>query len=141
MFREQYLFLESTVVTCKILQVTTRFLKETQIYEYLQTQATTHNWKFLRTDTTNQMGFPDILLLRGEVYWQIEAKLLKKKRLEVIEDDLYWQFGQIAYMQRALKINLNYILVVAKENTIAFIKGANDAATERSNYPDFIKLL
>jgi len=141
MFAEEYLFLENTVVTCKSLRVTTRFLKEDKMYEYINKIASKERWKVLRIDTTRKMGFPDLLLLRGPKYWQIEAKLLKKKNLISIEDDLHWQFGQLAYMQRALTINLNYILTVAKDNTIAFIKGVENETTKRADYPDFIKLI
>lgn len=81
-------------------------------------------WKWHRIDTVNQIGFPDILLLQGGRYRLIEAKILKKKQLNTIEDDLVFQPGQIPFMKRSLTLNLDYILVVAKDNQIAFIKGA-----------------
>ena len=140
MFETDYIFKETAVV-CLAKRTTVVFSKESNIYSYLKRLSQNAGWKFLRVDTTNQMGFPDILLLKGNTYWQIEAKLLKKKKLVTIEDDLKFQFGQLAYMKRALTLNLNYALVVAKDTTIAFITGATNEETKRSDYTNIIRFL
>lgn len=138
-FLEEYAFMGDAVVG-KIVPTTAVFKLEKAIYSFIKKRAQNANWKYLRVDTKDQIGFPDILLLRGNIYWQIEAKLLKKKKLTTIEDDLDWQFGQLAYMKRALTLNTNYLLAVAKDSNIIFIKRKSD---ERhfANYPDFIEQL
>lgn len=112
---------------------------ETGVYEEIKRRANKFGWRYLRVDTTDQKGFPDILLLRKGEYWLIEGKLLKKKKLSSISDDIHWQFGQQAVMKRSITLNLNYMLAVGKGREVAFIKGeSNDG---RSDYPDFIGLI
>lgn len=139
MFLSSYTFFNSTVV-CRTFDTAVEFDKETKIYTFLKNRASKLNWHYSRIDTDGQIGFPDILLLKKSTYWQIEAKLLKKKSLKNIQDDLRWQFGQLAYMKQALTLGLNYMLVVSKNNTIAFIMqgGLNNDITD---YPDFVRLL
>jgi hypothetical protein len=128
-------------LVCKVVQTSGEFPLESKVYAYLKTLTRQDHWKFLRVDTTDQKGFPDILLLKQRTYWQIEAKLLKKKQLVSLEDDLHWQFGQVGYMKRALTLNLNYMLVVAKDTSIAFIKGDSNDRTKYVDYPHFVRCL
>lgn len=72
-------------------------------------------------ETQGQDGFPDILMLRGPEYLLIESKRLKTKKLVTIEDNLKFEFGQLPFAKRAFTLNLSYLLVVVKHNTIAFI--------------------
>lgn len=116
------------------------FSNEKKLTDYLKKLTQKAGWKYLRVDTANQMGFPDILLLKQKTYWQIEAKILRKKQLVSLEDDIKWQYGQIGYMKRALTLNLNYMLVVAKDNSIVFIKGDHND-TKCSCYPHFVEQL
>lgn len=138
MFSTGYKLFNFTLVG-ETLRTKVKFKKESDIYKFLRPKVRKLGWKYLRVDTTNQIGFPDVLLLKEKEYWQLEAKLLKKKELLNLEDDLKWQYGQIAYMTTALSRNLNYILVVAKETTITFIKG--DHNVQCPDYPDFIRRL
>jgi len=122
------------------VQTTSDFVLETDSYTYLNKTAKTFGWKCIRVDTVGQQGFPDILMLRKNEYWLIEAKLLKKKSLCSIADDLTWQFGQLAFAKRALTLGLNYMIVVVKHRTIAYIKGAPNAESI-THYPDFVRLV
>lgn len=128
-----------SVVECVVLQTATEFNKEVKVTDFIKRVSQKSGWKCLKIDTTGQIGFPDNLLLKRATYWQIEAKLLKKKKLVSIEDDLRYQFGQIAYMKRAFTLGLNYMLVVGKGHKIAFIKGTSNHATKCSDYPDFVR--
>lgn len=140
MFSDSYSFFNDTV-TCLSKQVTVKFPLETTLTTYIKKISRKARWKYVKVDTVNQIGFPDILLLRQADYWQIEAKILRKKALTSIEDDLRWKFGQIGYMKNALTRNLNYILIVAKNSHIAFIKGASNEQIICKDYPKFIKRL
>ena len=140
MFESWYKLLDKDVVVCDVIQTATSFPKESNLTDYLGKVTRKAGWKYLRVDTVNQMGFPDILLLKGSDYWQIEAKILRKKKLVSLEDDLKWQFGQIGYFKRALSLNLNYMLVVAKGNNIAYIKGENNVQ-QCFNYTNVTKLI
>lgn len=136
MFKPTYKVFNSDVA-CRTVQVTSNFVQETDSYEYLKNIAQPFGWKCIRIDTVGQQGFPDILMLRKNEYWLIESKRLKKKSLDVIEDDVVWQFGQLAFAKRALTLELNYMIVVVKHKTIAYIKGVHDAESIIS-YPDFV---
>lgn len=138
MFADKYICLNSVVV-CKVVQTATEFLREDKIYEVIKRLSRNDGWAYRRVDTTNQMGFPDILLLKGQTYWQIEAKILKKKELVSIEDDLTWQFGQLGYLQTSVSKGLNYMLAVGKGSKLAFIKGENSVNTKCASYPNFIR--
>ena len=133
-FKETYTFFNKTVA-CKTVQATATLKQERQLTQFIRPLALRYGWKYIRIETRDQIGLPDILLLRGETYYQIEAKMLRKKELNSIQDDLHWQPGQLAYMKRALTINLNYILTVAKADMISFI------TSPVNDYPDFIKAL
>jgi hypothetical protein len=118
-FKQSYIFFGHSV-DCLTIETNTTFkLEVPDMYPYLKKYCNT--WKFQRIDTTNQIGFPDILLLKKGDYVLMEAKILKKKQLNSIEDDLKFEFGQIAFMKRSLTLGLSYILVVAKGNLISFI--------------------
>jgi len=95
------------------------FIKEAQTYDYIKNRLP--YWKVERIDTTDQRGFPDLLCKRGPLYMQIECKLLKKKKLYELKQDLEWQFGQIAYLKKALARGEPSVICVAKDKTIAFI--------------------
>ncbi len=138
MFLRHYDFFGSTV-ECIILQTAVEFNTETNIYKYIKKASTKAYWKYLRIDTKSKIGFPDVLLLRKDNYWQIEAKMLRKNKLISLQDDLKWQFGQLAYMKNAFSRNLNYMLVVGKNNSIAFLIGGYNAKSV--SYPDFVKCL
>lgn len=121
MFKDNYIFFGHSV-DCLTIETNTTFkLEVPDMYPWLKTKFNT--WKFQRIDTTNQIGFPDILLLKKDKYVLMEAKILKKKTLNSIEDDLTYQFGQLAFMKRSLTLGLSYILVVGKGNLISFIGG------------------
>lgn len=128
-----------SVAVCEVLQTATLFNKEQKIYEFITKLATKQNWKAVRVDTVGQIGFPDMLLLKSDCYWQIEAKQLKKSKLLSLEDDISWEFGQFAYMKRALSLNLNYILAVSKGNKLAIIKGDYCEQRECFNYSDLVR--
>lgn len=118
-FKPNYIFFGHSV-DCLTIETNTTFkLEVPDMYPWLKTKFNT--WKFQRIDTTNQIGFPDILILKKERYGLMEAKILKKKSLNSIEDDLTYQFGQLAFMQRSLTLGLSYMLVVGKGNLISFI--------------------
>lgn len=96
---------------------------------WLRDRARLGGWKFHKIDTINQMGFPDVLLLKGVDYWLIECKRLKKKALNNLADDLAWQPGQLSYFKRSLTLNLNYVLTVFKNNEVIIFTGENNAST------------
>lgn len=118
-FKENYIFFGHSV-DCLTIQTNTTFKLEVHdMYPWIKNKFNT--WKFERIDTVNQIGFPDILILKKEQYCLMEAKILKKKALNSIEDDLTYQFGQLAFMKRSLTLGLSYMLVVGKGNLISFI--------------------
>lgn len=121
-FKKQY-FLFNNSLVCDYYQTGEYFKKETDIYNYI---ARNTSYFFYRTETVGQDGFPDVLLLRGGFYAQIEAKMLRKKQLLRIENDLKFEFGQLPYMQRAFRLGLNYFLVVAKDDTLAAIRSVKN---------------
>jgi hypothetical protein len=118
-FQPNYSFFGNNV-RCVVVETNKRFkLEVPDVYPWVKEYY--KGWKFLRTETPDQRGMPDLLLLQGDKYLMIEAKVLKQKKLVKLEDNLTWQFGQIAFMKRALTLGLSYKLVVAKDNLIAFI--------------------
>lgn len=110
-----------TELTCKSSQVSSVFKLESDSYRHIKRTSSKAGWKFIRVDTVNKIGFPDILLLKKEEYWLIEVKRLKRKKLISIADNLEFQFGQLAFMQRAFTLKLKYLLCVVKDNSIAII--------------------
>lgn len=133
MFQERY-SLKGLEVHCRALQWTSTFRLETSVYDYVKKAANAKGWRYIRVDTLNQQGFPDIILLRGREYFFVEGKLLKKAALRSIEDDLEWQFGQVGFMYRAISCGNPYVLAVAKGHTIAFLYGGSN---ESAYHPDF----
>jgi hypothetical protein len=137
MFKSSYDVFGRTVV-CNVIQTTVRLKNERpETYNYLKKLTRKYGWKYYQIETLSQDGFPDILILRDDEYWMIEVKYLKRKTLKSIADDLEWQFGQLAVLNRSIVANLNYMLCVAKGDTLAFIKGKTNAQTNVSDYPDF----
>ncbi len=110
-------------LTCNIVSAPNPFKLERQTYHFIRKHSVEDYWKVLRIDTTDQIGYPDLSLYKEQSYNLIECKLLKKKNLVSIEDDISFEFGQFPFMVRALKLKLNYTLAVAKGNQLAFIQG------------------
>ena len=137
MFKAEYTVLGSPlhgiIVSCK-----GTIQKESDYYPYIKRAAESLNWLYNRIETCDKRGMPDILVTRGDEYWLIEVKRLKKKELKSIEDDLHWQFGQLAFMKNCMRNGSRYILVVVKENTVLWLKGDYN---EHLDYPDFTQLL
>ena len=126
--------LQGVIVPCKSL-----ISRESDFYPCLKKESEDQGWFYNRVETTDQRGFPDILVLRGEEYWLIEVKRLHKSKLVVIEDDLSWQFGQIAFLKTCYRLRINYLLIVATSDEALVLKGAY--TDEHTNYPDFIEYL
>lgn len=120
MFANRYEMLGMELVVVS-LTTGSNFQLETKIYDYLKAKLTANDYKYYRIDTKAQMGFPDVLALKGDSYCLIEAKRLKKSKLVSLEDDLEWQFGQIAFAIRAFSLDLNYLIAVGKGSSLAFI--------------------
>ena len=108
-------------LTCKTIQVGSAFILERNVDHWVKNYFQPKGWSYNKIDTQRQHGFPDILLLRKSNYIMIEDKLLRKKQLLSLEDDLKWQFGQLAFAKRSLSRGNNYLLCVGKNKTIAFI--------------------
>lgn len=125
-------------LTTRVSVVGSSFKVEQDSYAYFKKIASAKGWRCLRVETSGQDGFPDILLIRKQEYWLMEVKRLKKAKLRVIEDDLEWQFGQLAFAKRSLTKENNYLLAVVKGNNVAYIKGVYDVQSTVS-YPDFVR--
>jgi len=123
-FKKTYNFFNQ-VLTCRSMKVSTWFDLEEDSYNFIKKKTNKAGWSFNRIDTTNQIGFPDILIVKEQAYCLIEVKRLKKKSLKLLEDDLVWQFGQIGFACSALKQKQNYVLSVVYKNNIAFIGDNN----------------
>lgn len=137
MFQERYNVF-GVEVRCVVTQCASTFPRESSLYTHVRRIALARDWRYIRVDTQDQIGFPDILLMRKREFWLIEGKMLKKRQLRSLEDDLQWQFGQLAFMNRALVSGVPYILAVAKGDCLAYISGVeNDVAC----YPDFVELV
>ncbi len=106
-------------ISCRVIETDRQFSRETVTYSFIKQRWAT--WKYHRIDTTDQIGFPDVLLLKDYRALLIEGKLLKKKALKCIQDDIKFQPGQLPYMKRSLTLGLPYLLAVGKGNLIAFI--------------------
>ena len=137
MILKEYNFLGEKIY-CKSIITKLEFSYEFEIYSLIKRTATKAGYRYIRIDTQGQQGFPDILLLKGQKYIQIEAKFLRRKQLNSIVDDLKWQFGQIAYMKRSFMNNENYILAVAKDHMLWFFTGGN--FVKSTHYTQFVKL-
>lgn len=123
---------------CVTTRRRTTFKSEAASYKYLDAIASANGWVVKRVETKLQQGFPDMLLLRGDEYWLIECKKLKKNALQSVPDDLHWQFGQLAFLKRAYDKRLNYMLSVVRDREIAHLIGAYHGERNSSGYPDFV---
>lgn len=138
MFSTEYSVLGSTLQG-RICPCSVTVTKEHDYYAVIRRAAEAKNWLYNRLETTDKRGMPDIIVTRGPEYWFIEVKRLRKKKLVTIEDDLTWQFGQLAFMKNCYRNRSRYILIVVKEKTALILKGAYP--DEHANYPDFAELL
>ena len=118
MFKDTYNFFGQDLI-CIRRKVNKTFVVESDVDHFIK--KIFKGWKYIKVDTVNQIGFPDNLLMKDSRYILIESKMLKKKELNVLEDDLKWQPGQLPFMKQALMLGLSYKLVVAKGNTLAYI--------------------
>lgn len=135
MFQERYALFDSMWV-CKTLQTHVNVKLESQSYAYIKHATRSHGWKYHRIETIDQDGFPDVIVFKGSQYWLIESKVLKKKALISLSDDLQWQPGQLALMKRSHTLKMNYLLFVHKGLELAVIKGEHHG--QCTDYPDFI---
>ncbi len=108
-------------VACVELQAARSFSLETKVYTYLKRQFNENGYKFIRVDTTNQIGFPDCVCLKGSEYVLVEAKMLKTTTLTRLTTNVEWQAGQIPFMLKALLTKMNYLLIIAKDNRLFVI--------------------
>ena len=113
-------------VVCTTVQAPEPFKLEVDMYRFIKKHVVKEGYMFLRIDTTDQRGYPDITLFREQEYQLIEAKLLKKNQLESIADDLRFEFGQLAFAVRALSLGLNYTLAVGRGRQLAIIQGIDN---------------
>lgn len=112
------------VMQCNVVHLPNPLKLETGIYRFLKPVVQADGWKYSRIDTTDQQGWPDVTLLRGQEYNLIECKMLKKVRLQDILNDIHFEFGQVPFMARSLSLKLNYTLAVGKGHKLAFIQGS-----------------
>lgn len=116
--------------------VSTSIEKELSVYRYIKVRAPLYLWRYVRLENKFQSGIPDIMLFRGNDYWLIECKVLHKKNLVALQDDLKWQYGQLAFAVDSLKRRMKYMLAVGqKPNKLTFYMGEYNGA---ENFPDFI---
>lgn len=125
-FNKTYDFFGVPLV-CNVLRTSGTFALETDIYKFIN-KRTRNDALFKRVETTLQDGFPDIALFRGVEFLLIECKLLRKKRLVSVQDDLTFEYGQLPFMFNAVELKLNYALTVAKGNELAFIRAKDNRA-------------
>lgn len=123
--------LTGVIVPCK-----TALSRETSVYHAIQRAAQEKGWEYFRVENKLQNGFPDMLVFKSKQYWLIEAKMLHKRTIHRLEDDLEWQPGQLAFMVRALRSGAHYMLAVGdKTNCITYCIGKNHGI---ENFPDFV---
>jgi hypothetical protein len=120
MFKQEYDFFGHKLA-CWYMTVGTTFTLELKSYPFIKKVWNARGYKAIRMETSHPDGFPDFLIIKGKEYILMEVKVLKKKQLKVLEDDLVWQFGQLPYMKRSLSQGFNYILTVVKDNQLAYI--------------------
>lgn len=109
---------------------------ELAFYPHLKRAAENYDWNYFRLETAGKDGMADVLVTNGAKYSFIEVKRLKKKALKSVEDDLTWQFGQLAFMKKCLRNKTHYILAIVNERSALYLKGEGD---ETWNFPDFIE--
>lgn len=124
-------------VACVELQATRNFSVEDEVYPYIKQVVNANAYKFMRIDTTNQIGMPDCLCLRGPEYSLIEVKRLKTNKLVSVLDNVTWQPGQIPFMLQALLKKQSYLLIIAKDNRLLIIGDSDYVRTMLSNTNDF----
>lgn len=122
-------------VVCKELRATCTFKLEDQVYSYLKKIFNKHAYKFIRVDTTNQIGMPDCLCLRGPEYVLVEVKMLKTNKLTSVLENVTWQAGQIPFMLQALLKKQCYLLIIAKNDKLLII-GDKEYVRTMLNYTD-----
>lgn len=132
MFEESYnLFGEE--LFCHVIKSNSPFNYEADSYTYIKKMSSKGGYKYLRIDTVDQIGFPDILLMKRSEYCMIEAKRLNKIHLVNLEKDLSWQFGQVAFAVRAIKLGLDYAIAVCKDYNLAIIAKERTLCNLRNN--------
>lgn len=112
---------------------------ETKIYDHVNRRMSSSGWRYQRIDTTDQRGFPDLFLTKGDQYIQAEAKLQKVKTLRSLKQ-LSWEPGQLAY---ALKSFLNkepYLILTGLDTTLTFIYGGYIGTLNYTHITKFIRL-
>lgn len=124
-------------VACAEVQATRPFTLESQVYDYLKKCFNKQGYKFIRVDTTNQIGFPDCVCLRQAEYCLIEAKMLKTKKLVRVLDNVAWQPGQIPFMLKALLTKQCYLLIIAKDSTLLILGERKYVRTMLNNTNNF----
>lgn len=123
----------------KIYRTRGRASLEKDAYGAIKRAAEKLGWLYNRIETASMDGMPDIFVSRGHEYAYIEVKRLKLQRLRVIEDQLDWQYGQLAFMKRCSRNGSHYLLMVVKGHEVAVYKEQTDERIEAWNYPDFIR--
>lgn len=108
-------------VHCESFTTYKSFKLEDEVYAWLKRTMNNKGWRYTKLDEQGQAGIPDCLLLKGEKNWLIEVKMLKRKKLTSILDNLHFEPGQIPWMLKALKNKERYLLLVAKDNHIILI--------------------
>lgn len=95
--------------------------RESFLYAFLKRIAKKHDLIYTRIETRDKAGIPDVILFAQEIYIFVECKLLRKKELIDLKNDLHWQDGQIAFATEALKKQCAYVLMVGHDKTITII--------------------
>ena len=117
-FQDSYIIFDKDV-NCCVLPVSKPIRLETAVYKFIKEHFI--GWDCRRMETPDQDGFPDVLLMKGKEYILIEAKVLKKKKLVSVADDIKYEFGQLAFMARSFTKGRPYLLAVGKGTQVAFI--------------------
>ena len=107
---------------CTEAHARTTFDREFDVYPRLKEAFESCGWLFNRVETAQKDGFPDIIVAKGDDYFFVEVKMLHKRVLKDIAEDLKWQFGQLAFLKKADMRGVHYLLVVAKEDRLFFIR-------------------
>lgn len=94
---------------------------ETELYPYIKNTVQANGYMYNRIETPAQDGVPDILITQGMSYSWIEVKRLTKPKLQVVEDDLKWQFGQLGFLKRCAHSKTAYVLAVVKQDNLCLL--------------------
>lgn len=134
MFASEYDVLGQTLRVICIAR-SANIIRETDVYKAIERVARPRGWRYYRVENKLQNGFPDITVFKGQQYWFIEAKKLRRKTFQSPVDDLKWQPGQLDFLLRALASKSNYMLAVGvSPNYIAYLAGVCCGP----DLPDFI---